>query len=178
MNLKVEKVVKSKRKQEIKEIYLSSFLKEDRMPFLLMCMLSYLWNTEFLSFYDEDTLCGFVYMATIRKVTFVMFFAVDKKLRSKGYGSYILNKVQSLHPNNKILVSIEPCHNDTEDIEQKLRRKKFYLLNGYTETGYFIKLGGKKQELLIKNGTFDKRELIIFFMIYSNFVIIPKIWRK
>lgn len=178
MNLKIVKVVKSKRKQEIKDIYTSSFLKEDRMPFVLMCMLSYLWHTEFLSFYDEDTLCGFVYMASIRKLTFVMFFAVDKNLRSKGYGSYILDEIQSMHPNNKIIVSIEPCDEDAENLEEKLRRKKFYFLNGYVETGYFMKLGGKKQELLIRNGTFNKKEFIRFFMLYSNLVVIPKIWKK
>lgn len=94
----------------------------------------------------------FIYAATIRKVTFVMFFAVDKKLRSKGYGSYILDKIQSMHPNNKLIVSIEPCDKHAADIEQRLRRKNFYRNNGYTETGYFIRLGSKTQELIIKNG--------------------------
>lgn len=177
MDLRVEKVTKSKRKQEIKEIYTSSFLKEDRMPFGMMLIMSYLWNTEFLSFYDRDTLCGFVYMATIRKLTFVMFFAVAENFRSKGYGSGILDKIQSIHADNKIVISIEPCDEDAEDFEQRLRRKKFYANNGYTETGYFIKLGGKKQEIIIKNGIFDKREFTLFFMLYSNFTIVPKIWK-
>ena len=176
MNLRVEKVAQSKRKQEIKNIYTSSFIKEDRMPFGMMIAMSYLWNTEFLSFYDEDTLCGFVYMATIRKLTFIMFFAVDENLRSKGYGSCILDEIQSMRANNKIVISIEPCDEGADDIKQRLRRKKFYANNGYAETGYFIKLGGKKQEIIIKNGTFDKRELALFFMLYSNFTLFPKIW--
>lgn len=178
MRLRMERIAGSKRKEEIKNIYVASFSKEDRMPFKMMLMMSYLWNTEFLSFYDGDILCGFVYMATIREVTFVMFFAVDEKLRSKGYGSMILNEVQAIHPKNKIIVSIEPCDKDTEDIEQRLRRKKFYANNGYTETGCYIKLGGKKQELLIKNGTFDQREFRVFFLLYSNFTMFPKIWDK
>ena len=176
MNLSVEKVRKSKRKQDIKNIYTSSFLKEDRMPFGMMIAMSYLWNTDFLSFYDEDILCGFVYMATIRKLTFVMFIAVEENLQSKGYGSSILNEIQSRYPNNKIVISIEPCDEEANDIKQRLRRKKFYANNGYKETGYFIKLGGKKQEIIIRNGTFDKRELALFFMLYSNFTIFPNIW--
>lgn len=175
MDLRVEKVANSKRKQEVKNIYTTSFPKEDRMPFGMMLMMSYLWNTEFLSFYDRDTLCGFVYMATIRKLTFVMFFSVAENLRSKGYGSRILDEIQSIHANNKIIVSIEPCNQDADDIEQRLRRKKFYTNNGYEETGYCIKLGGKKQEIIIKNGAFDKREFMLFLMLYSNFTLIPKI---
>jgi hypothetical protein len=40
MNLRIEKVRTSKRKQEVKDVYLSSFPKEDRMPFGLMLMMS------------------------------------------------------------------------------------------------------------------------------------------
>jgi len=117
MNIRVEKVTKSKRKQDIKNIYTSSFLKEDRMPFGMMIAMSYLWNTDFLSFYDEDILCGFVYMATIRKLTFVMFIAVEENMQSKGYGSCILNEIQSRRPNNKIVISIEPCNEKADDIK-------------------------------------------------------------
>lgn len=178
MDLRVEKVTKSKRKQEIKELYSSSFPKEDRMPFIIMCMMSYLWHTEFLAFYEGDVLCGFIYMATIRKLTFVMFFAVTERLHSKGYGSCILNQIESRHPHNKIIISIEPCDEEAEDIEQRLRRKRFYMDNGYEETGYLIKLGGKKQEIIIKNGTFSKWEFVVFFMLYSSLTVIPKIWRE
>lgn len=178
MDLKVENVAGSKRKQEIKEIYTSSFLKEDRMPFWMMLLMSRLPNTDFLSFYDRETLCGFIYMASIRRLTFVMFFAVDEKLRSRGYGGRILNQLQSIHAGNKIVISIEPCDENAEDIEQRVRRKKFYAANGYAETGYFIKMGGKRQELLVRNGTFDKQEFARFFMLYSNFTMFPKIWNE
>ena len=147
------------------------------MPFGLMLAMSRLWNTEFLAFYDQDTLGGFVYMAAIRNITFVMFFAVAENLRSKGYGSCILNEVQAMHANHKIILSIEPCDTNATDIAQRFRRKKFYLNNGYKETGYFMKLGGKEQEILIRNGMFDKREFTLFFMQYSNFTMIPRIWK-
>lgn len=176
MNLRTEEIRKSVHQDEIKKIYTSSFLKEDRMPFWMMTIMSYLRNTEFLSFYDKDVLCGFVYMATIKKQTLIMFFAVDETLRSKGYGSRILEQIQAMYPQNKIIITIEPCDEAVPDLETRQRRKRFYLKNGYEEAGYFIKLAGKKQEIIIKNGTFDKGELRRFFMQYSNFTMIPKIW--
>jgi GNAT superfamily N-acetyltransferase len=177
MRLRVEKVNKSKRKREIKEIYMTSFSKEDRMPFSLMLLMSYLWNTEFLAFYD-DILCGLVYMATIGKQSFIMFIAVKDHLHSQGYGSHMLEMVQSLYPSNKIIVSIEPCEDRVEDYVQRVKRKDFYLKNGYFEAGYFIKLGGKKQEILIRNGMFNKLHFLLFFMFYSGFTVIPQIWKK
>ncbi|PKM56807.1 MAG: hypothetical protein CVU98_09385, partial [Firmicutes bacterium HGW-Firmicutes-3] len=78
----------------------------------------------------------------------------------------------------KIIVSIEPCEDRVEDYVQRVKRKDFYLKNGYFETGYFIKLGGKKQEILIKNGMFNKLQFLLFFMFYSGFTVIPKIWKK
>lgn len=176
MELGMEKVtLKSGNRNKVKEIYETSFSKEDRMPFLMMLFMSYLKSTHFISFYEENVLCGFVYMATMRKITFVMFFAVDENIRSRGYGSCILNKIQSLYPNNKIISTIERCNVESENMNERIRRKNFYIKNGYRETGYLIKLGKQKQEILIKNGEFNKREFIIFFLRYSNFTLFPKI---
>jgi len=178
MDLRVEYVTgRSKEKEKIKEIYTSSFLKEDRIPFWLMLIMAKMKNTEFISFHDKDTLCGFVYMATVQDLTFVMFLAVDENIRSKGYGSGILEKIQSIHPYSKIIISIERCDKDAKDIEQRLRRKKFYVNNGYIETGYLVEISKKKQEILIKNGEFDKNEFSLFFKKYSNGTMKPKLWR-
>ena len=177
MDLRVEKVSRSKRKNEIKNIYTSSFDKKDRMPFFMMIAMSFLWNTEFFAFYDGDILCGFIYMATIHRMSFVMFFAVDEKLRSKGYGSSILKIIQMMYPKNKIIITIEPCDADVEDVELRIRRKNFYMRNGYKETGYFIKLG-KEQEIIINNGVFKRWQFSIFLLFYCCLAIIPRIRKK
>lgn len=177
MGLRVEKVRRSKRKKDIKQIYFDAFPKEERMPFPMMIAMSYLWNTKFLSYYDGDTLCGLIYLATVGRQTFVMFFAVDKELRSCGYGSQILDSVQKAHPKNTIIISIEPCcDKSADDLEVRMRRKKFYLRNGYQETGYFMKLGAT-QEIIVKNGVFSKTRFRIFFALYSFLSMYPKIWK-
>jgi len=162
----------------VKKIYFDSFPKKERMPFPMMVAMSRLWNTEFLSFYDQDMLCGLIYLATNRKLVFVMFFAVDKKLRSKGYGSAILREVQERYPNKKIIISIEPCDVGADDLEIRSRRKAFYLRNGYKETGYRMKLNGVVQEIIMKNGDFRKKEFRTFFAVYSNGTMWPRIWKQ
>ncbi len=178
MELRTEKVFFSKHKAKIKDIYFSSFPVKERMAFSLMIAMSCLWNTEFNAYYDGETLCGFIYSATIGKQTFIMFFAVDEKLRNKGYGGAILDEVQKMHPDNKIIVSIEPCIEGSESFEICERRRAFYLRNDFNETGYLMELGGSVQEVLIRNGEFDKFAFKRFFMLYSNLTVIPKIWKK
>ena len=177
MELRVENVLFSKRKKEIKQIYMSSFDKRDRMPFSMMVAMSCLWNTEFLAFYDGDVLCGFVYMATIGRQSFLMFFAVDESLRSKGYGSRILDCVSKRHPKSTIVVSIEPCNQpEADDIAMRLRRRDFYIRNGFNITDYYMKFG-KIQEILVKGGVFSKPRFRLFFALYTNLTMYPKIWK-
>ena len=114
---------------DIKRIYFEAFSKRERMAFPLMVAMSKLWNTQFFGFYDGDIPCGLIYLASNRKIVFVMFFAVDKCLRSKGYGSFILQQIKNKYPDKKIIVSIEPCDDIAPDIELRKRRKTFYMKN-------------------------------------------------
>lgn len=114
----------------------------------------------------------------MRICIFVMFLAVDQCLRSKGYGSSILRQVKSAYPDKKIVVSIEPCDENTPDLALRKRRKAFNMRNGYEETGYMMKLNGVVQEIIITNGTFVKREFRSFFALYSNGTMWPKIWKQ
>ena len=166
------------RSSDVKQIYFDTFPKKERMPFPMMVAMSKLWNTDFLSFYDGDTFCGFIYLAHNRNIIFVMFFAVDEKLRSKGYGSTILQEIQKKYPKKKIIISIEPCDETAPDIETRKRRKDFYLRNGYKETGYMIKLLGVVQEIIIANGEFNKTQFRNFFVLYSNGTMWPRIWKQ
>ena len=86
--------------------------------------------------------------------------------------------MELLYPENKIIVSIERCDENVVDIEKRIRRKKFYIKNGYQETGYLVKLPNILQEVLIKNGEFDEEEFSSFFKKYSNGAMKPKIMKK
>lgn len=174
MELKIRNVnLKSK---DVKKIYFDAFPPNQRMPFWMMVLLSKLWHTKFLSFYENDNLCGFTYLAVQFKQVFIMFFAVDKELRSKGYGSEILNELNKLYPTKTAIVSIE--HGNAGTTEEQVRRKRFYLRNGFEETGYLIRLSGVEQEILVRTGPFSKAKFRAFLAFYSKGTLWPKIWRK
>lgn len=176
MKLKVEKVVQGGKNEEIKRMYLSSFRKEQRLPFRLMVLLSKMKRTEFLSFYDDEKCVGFAYFGVEKKISFLRFLVVDETLQSKGYGGFILEEIEKMYPKNKWILAIEPSNDHSYSYTQRAKRKKFYLNHGYQNTGYYMKLGKCKQEILIKNGEFDKSEFLLFFMKYSYFMMFPRVW--
>ncbi len=175
MSLKIEKVTRKNKK--VKEVYIDSFPKKERMPYWMMLLMAKKDDTDFLAFYDKDVFCGFVYMARLNSIIFVMFLAVNRNIRSKGYGSKILDEISSLYPDSKIIISIERCDTNAEDIDIRLRRKNFYLRNGFAESGYLIELEHIKQEIIVKNGKFDSDEFSSFLKKYSNGTLKPPIWK-
>ncbi len=176
MQIRTQKVKLSD--TDIKRIYFEAFPKKERMPFPMMVAMSKLWNTQFFGFYDGDIPCGLIYLASMGKIVFIMFFAVDKRFRSKGYGTFILQQLKNEYPGKKIIVSIEPCDDGASDIALRIRRKSFYMQNGYKETGYMMKLNGVVQEIMITNGEFVKREFRSFLAFYSSGTMWPKIWEQ
>lgn len=114
MQLTTERVRLNSR--EVKRIYFEAFTRRERMPFPLMVAMSWLWNTQFLSFAREGRTQGFVYLARGMGMVFVMFLAVDGELRGQGCGSAILAQVRRRNPGRRIVVTIEPCDADAPDL--------------------------------------------------------------
>ena len=109
MPLCAEPAAARRNRRRVREIYLASFPREERMPFFLMCLLAKMPQTQFLAFREGEQVCGFAYMAVLDGMAFLLFLAVDPALRSRGYGSAILREIAALYPSCKRLVSIERC---------------------------------------------------------------------
>jgi len=177
MPLYAEPAAARRNRRRVREIYLVSFPREERMPFFLMCLLAKMPQTQFLAFREGEQVCGFAYLAVLDGMAFLLFLAVDPALRSRGYGSAILREIAALYPDCKRLVSIERCDAPADNAAQRLRRRQFYLRNGYAQTGYLVELSGQKQEILLQNGDFDPEECFAFFQKYSNGAMRPPIFR-
>jgi len=168
--------------EEVKQIYLSEFPRDERAPMWILLWKAKKDSVEFLACYDEDTLIGFVYLILWEKVTFILFFAVNNKLQSKGYGSKILGLVKDRYPGNKIVLDIEILDEKAWNYEQRKRRRSFYLKNGYEPTGVIMQESSMAFELLVNGGAFVEEELHSLFRSYLGSVIYffnkPKLVRQ
>ena len=156
MNLSYIEYNKCKDKKKVKKIYIESFKKNERFSFCLLKKCAKEGNVLFNIIYDEKALIGFQYIINFDDISYLMYFAIDKKNRNKGYGSELLKQLSS--KNKNILLSIEKPSNGY-DITYK--RKHFYLKNGFKSTNKFLIDNDVEYELLCNNEKIEVNEKIM-----------------
>lgn len=152
----------SKELVQIEELYRSAFPDHERKP-LYPLLQDTSGCSEIISFYDKNLFCGFACLLNQRDLTHIIYFAIDDRLRKKGYGSAALTAMHDMKPFNRIIVDIEIENKQAANHEQRRRRKAFYLRNGYVESG--VKYGWQSElyEILVLGGTISNKEFYTFW---------------
>ena len=128
-------------RKKIKAIYEASFPKEEKLPFPLLRLLTFIRGIDFTAYKEGENILGFTYTVMAGEILFVLFFAVDESLRGKGAGSAILSHLKE--KGKAVLLNIEPLDPAAGNYEERLLRFRFYEKNGFFDTGYDIKeVGG------------------------------------
>lgn len=135
-------------KEKWKEINDDAFPPVERMDLDRLLELSTKDGFELLSAYDDAVLIGFVLLGISEYCTYIFLLAVDKDQRSKGYGSMILSEIRNRYPDHQIVLDLEGIDLQADNNTQRIMRKKFYLKNGFYETGYFMDYFGIQFEVL------------------------------
>ena len=117
--------------RDVKELYYSAFLSEERLPFSRMALLSTLKpSVDLLAYYDGETFCGFSFTVCTDQYLYVDFFAVNPKLRGKGYGSRMIADLLARYPVPAIGEAKAPDPNSPE-YELEKRRIAFWKRAGF-----------------------------------------------
>ena len=136
----------------VKDLYIEAFPKSERAPIAYLFYIARKDTVRFNAYYDNDVFVGFTYTITIDDMIYLLYFAVESGLRSKGYGAQILSFIQELYPNNRIILNIEVEDEKADNNADRIRRKSFYLKNGYTLTTIYFKMNGNIYDVLVSNG--------------------------
>lgn len=137
-------------KNLIKKLYYESFDKDERFPFWLLKKCSKEKNVRFNVIYNKDKVIGFQYIIEYDNIAYLMYFAINGDLRGNGYGSKMLKDLIKKY--EIVILSIEKVnHLNTNSI----KRKQFYLRNGFYETNKFIKDNGIEYEVLCTNKDYN-----------------------
>ena len=62
---------------------------------------------------------------------FIQYIAIDSNVRSKGYGGKVIEKIKEIYPEYRIALGIEQLNKEAKNNELRIRRKNFYLKNGF-----------------------------------------------
>ena len=162
---------------QVKALYESAFPANERIP--IKHLLDDKIKREFWAFFDDDfrgnlsatetaatpTFCGFSNSITHGSITNIVYFAVVPELRSRGYGSQILQVIREQHPDTRIVVDIEVEEDskDAEELERRNRRREFYTRNGFDASPFDYVWQGEHYRLLTAGGTVTEKEFRNFW---------------
>jgi GNAT superfamily N-acetyltransferase len=148
---------------QVKALYESAFPANERIP--IKHLLDNKIKREFWAFFDGDLFCGFSNSITHGSITNIVYFAVVPELRSRGYGSKILQAIREKHPDARIVVDIEVEEDskDAEELERRNRRRDFYLRNGFDSSPVDYVWQGEHYRLLSAGGTITEKEFRDFW---------------
>ena len=134
------------------DLYYSAFPSSEQAPIFFLLQRAKKDNIKFSAYYDEDIFVGFSYTITFGDLTYLLYLAVRQDIRSKGYGAQILKHIREFYPENRIILNIEIEDATAENNAERIRRKSFYIRNGYSLAGFSLEMSGNMFEFLISGG--------------------------
>ena len=164
---------------QVKALYESAFPPNERIP--IKHLLDNKIKREFWAFFDKEEgenhgevgkeivatpmFCGFSNSISHGSITNIVYFAVVPELRSRRYGSQILQTIRRQHPDTRIVVDIEVEEDskDAEELERRNRRREFYTRNGFDSSPFDYVWQGEHYRLLSAGGTVTEKEFRNFW---------------
>lgn len=146
----------------INQLYVQSFPANERRPLDALLQDS-TGSSDFLAFYHEETFVGFACLLTWQDLSHILYFAIDAPLRGRGYGSEALAALRALKPNHRILADLEAQDPSASNNEQRKKRRRFYLRNGYAASEVRYRWREESYEILVCGGTVTSPEFEAFW---------------
>lgn len=149
---------KQKDYRSVVELMLTSFPPEERIPILVLNLLSKKRNVNFNAWYDNQEFCGITYTIESEKMIFLLYFAVNAQLRSKGYGSRIIEEIKKIAGKREIILHVEKPNEYAENNAQRVQRIAFYERNGFYQSDFDLCIEGTDYLVFSTNAVSDRKE--------------------
>lgn len=167
----LEKKITSKdiEDKQLQGLYYEAFPEEEQIPWKELMRLTDEMPLDFTAYYDGETFVGFTIVYSHKWYNWFWYFAVNGKLRGKGYGQRILRQLIDRYHNRTIILDMEaPDQAAATNKEQRQRRLGFYTRNGFRDTHTHRRYGGTEFTIMmIGDGNFtenDYDEIIVDMM--------------
>lgn len=116
-------------------------------------------DTDVLGIYDGGNPVGYAVVLKNSECGYIYFLAIDRRVRSMGYGSAAIKKMMQIYPGLQLVLDFEVIDEKEENNGQRVRRKNFYLRNGFHETGNYTMLREDRFEVVCSGGELRKDAL-------------------
>ena len=90
-------------------------------------------SVDFIAIEDDAKFVGYTYMINFFQGSFIYYLAIEPEDQSKGYGTALLKYLRNIKGNRPIALTAFALNPDDEEYENNVRRKWFYIKNGYVD---------------------------------------------
>lgn len=130
------------------KLYRQAFPAYERKPFSLIRSTQKKGKSDVWYFEKDGQFAGLVFTINSDDLILIDYLAIVPDKRGEGNGSEIIAKVRGFYDGKGIFVEIESVFDTCDNLEERLRRKQFYLNNDMTPMKVMIILFGVEMELL------------------------------
>lgn len=134
--------------KRIKKLYMSAFPVCERKPLVVIWYKQQKKAADVWLVEEEGEFLGLAITMNGPDLILLDYFAINDSKRGNGYGTRALKLLQEKYADYRFFLEIERTDVKADNIEERKRRKVFYLQNGMTELNVYAVLFGVDMELL------------------------------
>lgn len=141
------------------EINEEAFPDEERFAFSDLLKLKEKGKAWFFAFEDAGVPVGFSCIISATKIPYGLFFAVDSRIRGRGYGTKAISLMKEKLGDTAMIYSVEALNPDAPNYEQRLKRVALYERLGSHRTGIVYMAGDAELEIMTNAENISREEI-------------------
>ena len=143
---------KNYKRNIVENLYLNAFPETERKPFEMILELEKHGKSNVFSIEDEShQFLGLAITLYDDNVVILDYFAINPTCRGKGIGGKAIDILKNKYKDKKFLLEIETTETISVNIQNRIRRKNFYLKHGLKTMPYKVNLLGEIMEIMTFN---------------------------
>lgn len=154
--------------RQVKALYYRAFPKYEQESWSRLLFKQLFSRADFLVFYDQEQFVGLSYVIHHHGIHYVLYLAVNDQVRSKGYGSQILDELKRRYAPDTLILDIEQPNSVATNNHQRLRRLRFYRKNGFALTDRLTKTPAVTYQLLSTSQEIDHAKVDNMFAWFNG----------
>lgn len=139
--------------KKTKQLYKNAFPADERAPFFLLMSKVRKDGVDFWGIYNGSEWVGLMYVVSDKDIAYVFHFAIDDKVRGKGFGSGALEAAKAIYKDKNLFLAIEELDPKADNYAERVKRKSFYQRCGFEPLGYKLREATVMYDLLGTGGS-------------------------
>ena len=154
--------------RQVKALYHRAFPQYEQEAWSRLLFKRLFRRADFLAFYDQCQFVGLSYIIHHHGIHYVLYLAVNDRVRSRGYGSRILAQLKQRYAPDTLILDIEQPDVTVANNHQRLRRLRFYRKNGFTLTDRLTRTPAVTYQLLATQQQIDHAKVDNMFAWFNG----------